>query len=274
MWKQIAGAATVGGAGLLGGIYSTERNIGFQREINAQNVALMRESWRRDDSAIQRRVADLKASGLSPVMAAGTAAAASSPIQLQAPKQTENYGDNIGKSIASAVQMAQIGQTRAGTEASLAQKNLLEAKEKETNQNVEISALKRDPQILLLNAQIAKAKTETQVKKLLKQIEFRRVQIMKTIGVDPNSLKGGVSDLTKLGIMGSHISKKAKEKREKMLRSLPKPRMQGRQLIYYNKYGQRRTVDISYREHPEYKHLFNEAFNEKKGIFKKKRIRR
>ena len=47
-----------------------EQNIAFQRETNAKNEALMRESWLRDDNAVQRRTKDLEAAGMSPLLAA------------------------------------------------------------------------------------------------------------------------------------------------------------------------------------------------------------
>lgn len=65
-------------SGLAGGILGT---VG-QWMTNRRNEGLMRESWEREDTAVQRRVADLKAAGLSPVLAAGQGASSSAPIQL------------------------------------------------------------------------------------------------------------------------------------------------------------------------------------------------
>lgn len=96
-----------------------DKNIDFQKDANKQNVSLMREAWARDDSAVQRRVNDLINAGLSPTLAAGSAAGNTSPVQVQAPHITKNP---IGSAIefASAVgtvmqQFANVQKTKAET---------------------------------------------------------------------------------------------------------------------------------------------------------------
>lgn len=58
-----------------------ERQLAYQKE--AQGIA-----WQREDNAVTRRVADLKNAGLSPVLAAGSSASSSSPIQVTAPQRS------------------------------------------------------------------------------------------------------------------------------------------------------------------------------------------
>lgn len=46
---------------------ANKANIALQRETNAQNEALQREQWQREDTALQRHVADAQAAGVSPI---------------------------------------------------------------------------------------------------------------------------------------------------------------------------------------------------------------
>lgn len=46
---------------------ANKANIELQRETNAQNEALQREQWEREDTALQRHVADAQAAGVSPI---------------------------------------------------------------------------------------------------------------------------------------------------------------------------------------------------------------
>jgi len=133
--ESLALGALGSGLGAAGAAYganktseSNERinaqNVELQREINKQNEGFMREGWARDDTAVFRRAWDLKQSGLSKTLAAGSSAAASQPIRLESPKlqQTDNHwaqaGADIGKSLGGAPMQA------LAMDASKAQTNL------------------------------------------------------------------------------------------------------------------------------------------------------
>lgn len=90
-------------------------NTGMQLGAQVLNQINQRKVWEREDNAVQRRVADLKAAGLSPTLAAGSAAGVSAPIRVEAPRITRDID----------IQNAGIGKTGAET-------NLI--KQKESNE--------------------------------------------------------------------------------------------------------------------------------------------
>lgn len=61
---------------------------------NLSNRDLTRKQWAREDNAVQRHTADMRAAGLNPILAAGGQAQSSAPI----PMRGMNFSDTVGSS--------------------------------------------------------------------------------------------------------------------------------------------------------------------------------
>ncbi len=77
-------------AGAYSQIKTNDLNYQLQRENLDYQKTLQKTIFGREDTAVQRRVADLKAAGLSPTLAAGSAASAGQAISTRAPEKRSN----------------------------------------------------------------------------------------------------------------------------------------------------------------------------------------
>lgn len=184
----VTGGAALMGGGLnaISGYYNNERNIAMQRETNQMNERLMRENWSREDNAVQRRKADLVAAGLSPVLAAGSAAQSSAPIKMDSP-QSQDWGPSstgaamqaiLGATQVSKTQMdnkltaEQIGKVAADT-TNVKQATLA------SQQNMKIQNIMTALQTRAINADIAKKQIETvnaHYDSLLKELDVAKAE--------------------------------------------------------------------------------------------------
>jgi len=110
----------------IGNLVMQQRNLNYQKNMQ-------QKAWEREDNATQRRVADLKAAGLSPTLAAGSVAQASAPIQTHAPQYS---GPSMQEK---ALNYLALTKMKADVATTVAQKEIAEAKAKEAKHDAEIN---------------------------------------------------------------------------------------------------------------------------------------
>lgn len=112
-------------SGTVSDIKTNKENLALQKENLAYQKDLQNTIFAREDNAVQRRVADLKAAGLSPTLAAGSSAGAGSVVSTSAPHKKSNLESYLALA---SVGTALAQQQKAQTEADIAKQQLLQDK--------------------------------------------------------------------------------------------------------------------------------------------------
>ena len=108
---MLTAAAVLAGASVGSNLLTGYLNYEQQKDVLAWQKDTQRDIFAREDTSIARRVADLKASGLSPVLAAGQGAGTGGAVSVTPPQL--NFGDNAMVAMNLMKQEADISATRA-----------------------------------------------------------------------------------------------------------------------------------------------------------------
>ena len=125
---SVLGGLATGVSSIIGAVdqvNTNDLNFKLQKNELAYQKDLQKIMFAREDNAVQRRVNDLKAAGLSPTLAAGSSAGAGSVVSTTAPQKVSDLQGYLA--------LAQVGtmlanQQKAQTEADIARQQLKQSR--------------------------------------------------------------------------------------------------------------------------------------------------
>lgn len=135
------------------------QNYKSQQELLDWQKSAQQTTWSREDNAVQRRMSDMRAAGISPHAAAGGAAQASGPVGMKAPQRDPSIplkgAANMQNMINS---VANIAQTLAQTQVLQAEGKIkgAEAEVAHETKDAQVSSAKSDASIKHTQAQLSK----------------------------------------------------------------------------------------------------------------------
>nr|DAX35675.1 MAG TPA: minor capsid protein [Microviridae sp.] len=249
-------SALAGGLDIAGKLVNTVAGPVFsalnykqQKEQFDYMKQMQQQAWLREDNAVQRRVADLKAAGLSPTLAAGSAASSSAPIQVTAPQhqgfEVPNLADAVNTAVGVKQAITQMRKTVAEeqkTNAETVGVNLNNALAKVAVDNAQVKFDLQKAQIAelqkklgLIDAQTAQAKQDKSFKEIQTKIYNRDYDIFQSSPEVPMQFgtSGALNDIFRFSnLVSTQLENTARSMLQKVA---PKETTEGYKRMYGGK---------------------------------------